>query len=165
MANEIMSNIESKTAETMIALSVENIIKEIAALSALRSFLADGENPVAMLTADNREALMPIVVGAVATIGASFGPAVALIDSGEPQGSELMRLTVELGGEIPEGRVTLMRRALETAVVNRCLGEIWPGIDRLVSAHFFDKSEAAVTDCADLLAVADAKLHGLRANY
>lgn len=110
--------------ETTITLSTERILEEIYALSALRTYTSGASQPPALLTPDNRQALLPVAGDAIATTALHLIGVISDIDFGaeRPQDVELVRMTLK--GNAAECGAAV-RRAIEEAVTYRVLGSIY----------------------------------------
>ncbi len=131
---------------TTFALSTDDLIDRIYALSALHNILhAPAAIPPA-LNRDHAPALRQALDYAFARICAMLAPATA--DCSTTTDTLTVNLSVELGSSAPAGmRQSAVRRLLEQAVVSELLASVYLNYDATLAATY---SDAAASTLASL---------------
>lgn len=132
-----------------VSISISAILREIYAISALRSHRRQTEAGMPpLLTRDNAQALRPVIADALTFIMMPVSRHIADCNLVDPEPPEIV--TIDFRGEEFSGSMAkLCRRSIEHAAVNRTLAMIWGDTDPVLAENFersASKSDALLED-------------------
>lgn len=125
--------------EITITISVDDTLRRIYALSALRTYMNSREREVPMLTPDNRLALAGLVGDAFSQLALELMPHVVACHLPENDGDDLMSLEIEADREIAVAAPAL-RRAIGNVVSDSVMGAVLADVDGSLSRQFYESA-------------------------
>ncbi len=130
-----------------VSISISAILREIYAMSALRSYSRQTKSEMPpLLTRDNEAALRPVIADALTYVMMPVARHISDCNLVDPEPPEIV--TIDFKGENFSGAsAKLCRRSIEHAVVNRALEMIWGDMDEVLAGTF----EAAASKSCQLL--------------
>ena len=138
-----------------ISISISAILREIYAISALRSHRRQREAGMPpLLTRDNEAALRPVIADALTFIMMPVARHIADCNLVDPEPPEIV--TIEFKGNNFSGAMAkLCRRSIEHAAVNRTLALIWGDTDPELAENFEESACKSVALLEDTLRTCD----------
>ena len=140
--------------ETTITLSTTRILEEIYALSALGNYTKGDKECIALLTPDNRKALVKVVGEAIAATAIRLIGVITDIDFGTDKADEVDLVRLTLKGRAADCAMAV-RRAIEGAVTYRTLGNIYMESSPRQTEIYDERFRQSVESARYLATVAD----------
>ncbi len=125
--------------EIRISISIDDTLRRVYALSALRTYMNSKERDVPMLTPDNRLALAGLVRDAFSQLALSLMPNVVACSIPEDDTEDLLSLDLSLA----EGAATAstLRHAIENVLADSAMGAAMSDVDSSLSHQFYESAE------------------------
>lgn len=145
--------------QTTLSFSDNEILKEIYALTALRSHIKGRKNEIPLLNDDQRPGLVEVIEGAVCNITAELLPHICGCSFPERQleaitystAIDLYRLTVRLPDEFPSDFTGTLRRAINQAIVFETLAMVFGDHDNEPALLYEERSRIALDNVREII--------------
>lgn len=129
--------------EIRISISIDDTLRRIYALSALRTYMNSQEREVPMLTPDNRLALAGLVGDAFSQLALGLMPHVVACQLPEEGKGDLLSMDLAVDGEMSPA-VPALRRAIENVLSDSVMGALFADSDSSLSRQFLESAQRGI---------------------